>query len=100
MSNNDKFIRDTPHGKLMENQDTSLSCLKCKYWKHEDCDILTEEICFGSSKSYFLGKVGEVDSITDFLTAKAKKHEISFPDIPKLKDIIQEYLNTLKNGNG
>lgn len=38
-----------------------------------------------------------MDSITDFLTAKAKKHEITFPDIPKLKDIIQEYLK-LQNG--
>lgn len=53
MSNNDKFIRDTPFGKLMENQDTYLACLKCKYWKVEDCEILTEEICFDNTEYYF-----------------------------------------------
>ena len=95
MSNNDKFIIDTPFGKLMENQDTSLACPKCKYWEYNDCEILTNKICLDNNESYFLKEeVNHEDSITDFLTAKSKKHEISFPDIPKLKDIIQEYLKS------
>lgn len=53
MSNNDKFIRDSEFGKLMENKDAALlSCLKCKYWEFDDCYILTEKKCYGD-KYYF-----------------------------------------------
>lgn len=94
MSNNDKFIRDTPHGKLMESENI-YSCIKCKYWKYNDCEIITNQICLDNNEYYFAKEeVNHDDSITDFLTAKAKKHEITFPDIPKLKDIIQEYLKS------
>lgn len=105
MSNNDKFIRDTEFGKLMESNDEDGVCEKCK---HDSlgfpiCVTSTNFICIGEFGYYFAKDETEeekkMDSITDFLTAKAKKHEISFPDIPKLKDIIQEYLKQVQNEN-
>ena len=99
MSNNDKFIRDTPHGKLMESID-QYSCIKCNHYKVENCKKNTNYMCHEDSNYYFSKEeVNEDDSITDFLIAKAKKHEITFPDIPKLKDIIQEYLKYQNDKN-
>ena len=52
MSNNDKFIRDTEFGKLMESQD-QYSCIKCKHRINEDCWKMTNEICLESLSYYF-----------------------------------------------
>lgn len=52
MSNDDKFIRDTPHGKLMQGE-TKYQCLKCKYYPYYDCEKHTELICLNNDKYYF-----------------------------------------------
>ena len=52
MSNNDKFIRDTEFGKLMESMKDGF-CSKCKYSNHENCAVITNEICFEEYNYYF-----------------------------------------------
>ena len=42
MENNDKFIRDTPHGKLMLTTKHKLGCDKCK-WMDKGCFIVGDE---------------------------------------------------------
>ena len=54
MSNNDKFIRDTPHGKLKESID-QYSCIKCKYFHKYNCMKTTNNICV-DNKSYYFAK--------------------------------------------
>ena len=55
MSNNDKFIRDTPFGKLMESE-TIYNCLKCKYYKDDDCIENTKNICIDNFKPLYFAK--------------------------------------------
>lgn len=52
MSNNDKFIRDTTFGKLMESKDDSI-CDKCKYNRFKFCAIKTDFKCQERSNYYF-----------------------------------------------
>ena len=52
MSNNDKFIRDTEFGKLMKSEKVGF-CVKCKYFKHDNCEVITDEICFEDFNYYF-----------------------------------------------
>lgn len=55
MENKDKFIRDTPHGKLMESMKNKRfwPCSKCKYHKIWSCKCDTDEICLENSDYYF-----------------------------------------------
>lgn len=54
MSNNDKFIRDTEFGKLMENREPSRTCLKCKhFYTNDDNCLKASKICFEIRNSYF-----------------------------------------------
>lgn len=55
MSNNDKFIIDTPFGKLMESE-TNLICIKCKYYKDEDCINITDGTCIDNFKPLYFAK--------------------------------------------
>ncbi len=61
MSNNDKFIRDTPHGKLMESE-TKYQCLKCKYitYSYHKCKKVTDNLCMDNIKYYFAKDEPEV----------------------------------------
>lgn len=52
MSNNDKFIRDTPFGKIMESVN-SVMCDKCKYRRFKFCAIKTDFICNEQIGYYF-----------------------------------------------
>ena len=52
MSNNDKFIRDTEFGKLMENSSRKQTCLKCKYIDDDTC-IVAFNVCLQITKGYF-----------------------------------------------
>ena len=52
MSNNDKFIRDTEFGKLMEIKG-KFGCKKCKYNKMDECTMFTDYLCVSSDKYYF-----------------------------------------------
>lgn len=52
MSNNDKFIRDTEFGKLMESKGAGF-CLKCKYFHVLNCEEKTNDICFDNLRYYF-----------------------------------------------
>ena len=52
MSNNDKFIRDTEFGKLMESSD-ELCCTKCKYERDKSCMIKTNYTCDEEFGAYF-----------------------------------------------
>ena len=52
MSNNDKFIRDTEFGKLMESMRDGF-CHKCKYFNYDNCDEITKDICFEHLNCYF-----------------------------------------------
>lgn len=53
IQNKDKFIRNTPHGKLMENTYKKLTCVKCKYAAIPNCHDLTNSICFEAPFYYF-----------------------------------------------
>ena len=52
MNNNDKFIRDTEFGKLMQNLNREQTCLKCKYLGDDKCLIAFSE-CIQVTKGYF-----------------------------------------------
>lgn len=54
MSNNDKFIRDTPHGKLMETE-SIYQCLKCKYitYAYHKCKKVSDNLCMDKRGYYF-----------------------------------------------
>lgn len=51
-NNNDKFIRDTEFGKLMQNSSRKQTCLNCKYLEDDTC-IVAFNVCMQVSKSYF-----------------------------------------------
>ena len=53
MSNNDKFIRDTEFGKLMESEDIFQVCRKCKYERDKNCMIKTNYTCDDEFNGYF-----------------------------------------------
>lgn len=57
MSNNDKFIRDTEFGKLMESETSYNSCDKCKYFDNEPessiCGVITKFLCIEGKDYYF-----------------------------------------------
>lgn len=54
-NNNDKFIRDTPFGRLMESKPINKDvCLKCKYGYAYNLSLNTKiETCFGEPSYYF-----------------------------------------------
>ena len=54
MSNNDKFIRDTPYGKLMKSKNDYVSCKKCKYQINHRCVLVNEAFdCLDANAYYF-----------------------------------------------
>ena len=58
MSNNDKFIRDTPHGKLMESVD-EVCCLRCKYNLINKCIEITHGLCLQGSGYFAKDEIDE-----------------------------------------
>lgn len=57
MSNNDKFIRDTEFGKLMECKENVWTCGKCKYYDNDPnsfaCGMITNYLCLDRGNYYF-----------------------------------------------
>lgn len=66
MENNDKFIRDTEFGKLMETKNEVYACLKCKYnnLKFSKCVIETYLLCV-LNKDYYFAKDETEEKTTD-----------------------------------
>lgn len=55
MENNDKFIRDTPFGKLMESESMA-NCSKCRHFEDDDCIENTDNICIDNFIPYYFAK--------------------------------------------
>lgn len=55
IENNHKFIKHTPHGKLMQVEQPEPCCIRCKYFKENDssCIQLTDAECLKGDLYYF-----------------------------------------------
>lgn len=59
-NSNDKFIRDTKFGRLMESRDEDI-CIKCKHYKDDHCIVNTNSICINVFRSLYFAKEEEVN---------------------------------------